>query len=53
VKTSSTPGVVECIRNNSDKETLVILDKNKECVELLEHVRNYLISKELIIEKRK
>ncbi|CAF3589360.1 unnamed protein product [Rotaria sordida] len=42
VSDSSSPGSVECIRKNSEDETLIIIDTTKQCTELLKHMRNYL-----------
>ncbi|CAF3854079.1 unnamed protein product [Rotaria magnacalcarata] len=41
---SSSRGVVECIRNNSTEEILLILNSTEESAPLLEHMRNYLMA---------
>jgi len=41
------PGKVECIHINSEQKTVIIIDKNKECVELLDYMRNYLTGREI------
>ncbi|CAF4787793.1 unnamed protein product, partial [Rotaria socialis] len=42
VEKSSARGTVECIRNNSTEEILLILNPTEESAPLLEHLRNYL-----------
>ncbi len=49
LENSSTPGTVDCIRIDSEKQTVIILDTNQECEELLEYVRDYLNGKEVFI----
>ncbi|CAF0824247.1 unnamed protein product [Rotaria sp. Silwood1] len=39
---SSSAGSVECIRNDSKHETVIILDTEKQCTELLKYIRDYL-----------
>jgi len=42
VDESSTPGSVECIRINSEQKTVVIIGPDKGCIELLDHIKDYL-----------
>jgi hypothetical protein len=42
VDESSTPGSVECIRINSEQQTVVIIGPDKGCIELLDHIKDYL-----------
>ncbi|CAF2346057.1 unnamed protein product [Rotaria sp. Silwood2] len=48
---SSTPGSVECIHQDSTKETLIIIDTAKQCSELLEYMRNYFTNRPSIIDE--
>jgi len=45
IEESSVPGKVECIRINSEQQTVVIVDKNEECKDLLDEMRAYLTGK--------
>ena len=42
---SSIKGKITCIRNNKDKQLVTIIDKNQECVDLLNEVCEHLTSK--------
>jgi hypothetical protein len=44
----SVPGSVESIRINSERKTVIIIDKNKQCTELLDYMRKYLTGKEIL-----
>jgi len=44
----SVPGSVESIRINSQEKTVIIIDKNKQCTELLDYMRKYLAGKEIL-----
>jgi hypothetical protein len=46
---SSTPGEVDCIRNDSEGQTVIIMDKKSQCVDLLDEMRDYLTSRNIFI----
>jgi hypothetical protein len=44
---SSIPGKVECIYDKSEKQTVTIRDKEQQCEELLDEMRDYLLGKDI------
>ncbi len=44
----SVAGSVESIRINSQQKKVIIIDKNKQCTELLDYMRKYLTGKEIL-----
>jgi hypothetical protein len=46
VEESSEPGQVDCINNTSEGQTVIIMDRKQQCVDLLEKMRDYLENRE-------
>jgi hypothetical protein len=42
---SSNPGSVECFRINSEQQTVIIIGPDEGCIELLDHIKDYLANK--------
>ncbi len=51
VEESSDPGLIECIRNDSEGQTVIMIDQKEQCGGLLNKMRDYLESKNIIIWK--
>jgi hypothetical protein len=49
VEESSDPGLIECIRNDSEGQTVIMIDQKEQCGGLLNKMRDYLESKNIII----